>query len=79
MPKVTILYDTVRSEYLVEETSQAGHDENSGVEAVMEMKASHFKNMKRNEDRYYKDQETLHNMFLQAKQANAEGRVIRER
>ena len=75
MPKVTIVYYPGSGKYVVGETSIIGYDPETGMEAVMDMKASHLKNIRRNIARIEKDQSTLENFFIQAMIA---GREIRE-
>jgi hypothetical protein len=58
--EVTDTWPTLESEYAV----------------VVDMKASHYKNIKRNEERLLRDQNFLEKFFIEAQQA---GRPIRER
>lgn len=76
MPKVTIVYFPNTGKFTVDEMDRIGYDSDSGYEVVMDMKSSHFRNMKRNEDRYRRDQEALHKFFIEAQMS---GKQIRER
>lgn len=75
MPKVVITY---YPNYLEYDVTQVNKDyvPGSDYEVVMDMKASHYRNMKRNLARYVKDQEALQKFFIEAQMA---GRQIRER
>lgn len=73
MPRVLLHYDTVRAEYSIHESWDWPLGE---YDTVVFMKASHFRNIKRNDMRWNKDQEFLNNFFIEAQKA---GREICER
>lgn len=75
MPKVTIIFDHIKRRYFLELFDNVGKD-NDEWEVVMDMKASHFRNMRRNEDRFQRDQEALKKFFIEAQMS---GKEIRER
>lgn len=75
MPKVTIIFDRIKRRYFLELFDSVGKD-NDEWEVVMDMKASHFRNMRRNEDRFQRDQEALKKFFIEAQMS---GKEIRER
>ena len=75
MPKVVIEYDPELGEYDVFEVPKT-QIVDSEYAVVVDMKASHYKNIKRNEERWLKDQTFLENFFIEAQ---ASGRQIRER
>ena len=75
MPKVVITFDPEHHEYWVQEVPKTfTHDPEYQV--VMDMKASHFRNIMRNAERYERDLDTLRKFFIEAQMA---GRAIRER
>lgn len=74
MPKVVITWDTVFCKFLVERYK--GQPVDPEFQAVMDMKSSHYLNMKRNQVRVDTDQENLKSKFIQAQET---GREFRER
>jgi hypothetical protein len=76
VPKCVIEYDPETGEYDVFEVTDTWPTVESGYAVVVDLKASHYKNIKRNEERFLKDQEFLEKFFIEAQQA---GRPIRER
>lgn len=75
MPKVVITFDPEHHEYWVDEVSK-DFKPNPEYHAVMDMKASHFRNIRKNAQRYENDLDTLRKFFVEAQMA---GRQIRER
>lgn len=73
MPKILITFDYEHRSYFVE--PYRGQEVDPEYQAVMDMKASHFINIKRNEKRYENDRETLRKFFIQAQMR---GRQFRE-
>lgn len=74
MPKVVITFDPEHHDYYVEEV-QKGVNYNPEYQAIMDMKASHFRNILRNAKRYENDLETLRTFFIQSQMS---GREFRE-
>lgn len=74
MPTVKIAYDPTFQEFsLTESHKDAVLDPE--WEVLVDMKASHFRNMRRNQTRYNRDQEALQKFFIQAQMS---GTRIRE-
>lgn len=76
MPKVIIEYDPELGQYDVFEVTHSHPTLEPGYAVLVDMKASHYRNIKRNEERVVKDQRFLENFFIAAEEA---GRQIRER
>lgn len=76
MPKCVIEYDPESGNYDVFEVTDTWPTVESGYAVVVDLKASHYKNIKRNEERCFKDQRFLENFFIAAQES---GRQIRER
>ena len=76
MPRVIIEFDPELGEYDVFEVTDTWPTIDSEYVVLVDLKASHYKNIKRNEERVVKDQQFLRNFFIEAQQA---GRPIRER
>lgn len=74
MPRVVITFDTETS-MLFADTAQKDREYDPEYQVVMDMKASHYKNIKRNLMRFNQDQKTLLKFFIETQQA---GRPIRE-
>lgn len=75
MPKVVITFDPEHHEYWVE-TVEKDFKPDPEYQAVMDMKASHFRNIVKNAQRYENDLSTLHRFFVQAQMS---GRQFREK
>jgi hypothetical protein len=75
VPRCVIEFDPELGEYDLFEVPPTQQID-SEYAVVVDMKASHYKNIKRNEERFLKDQEFLEKFFIEAQQA---GRPIRER
>jgi hypothetical protein len=70
MPKVLIHYDTVRHELSVFDAwDWPPHPE---YDVVVHLKSSHYRNIKRNEQRWMKDQTFLNNFFIEAQRRGTE-------
>jgi hypothetical protein len=76
VPRVIIEFDPELGEYDIFEVTDTWPTIDSEYAVLVDMKASHYKNIKRNEERVLRDQQFLHNFFIEAQQA---GRPIRER
>ena len=76
MPRVIIEFDPELGEYDVFEVTDTWPTIDSEYAVLVDLKASHYKNIKRNEERVVKDQQFLHYFFIEAQKA---GRPIRER
>lgn len=74
MPRVVISYNPEFYEYDITQVPK-DYSSESEYEVTVEMKASHFRNMRRNMARVDKDQEFLTGLFIQAQSS---GRKIRE-
>lgn len=72
MPKVVISFDPEFGEYDVDTTWEEPLTE---YEALVFMKASHYRNIQKNLARAHKDQEFLEKFFIEAQMS---GRVISE-
>ncbi len=75
MPKVAITFDPEHHDYFVRVVDK-DYKPDEEYEAVMDMKASHFRNIIRNADRYENDLNTLRKFFIEAQMR---GRQFRER
>lgn len=75
MPKVIITFDKDYSFFGVSELKGTDEYIDPEYQVVMDMKASHYRNIRRNWSRYNNDQKALLNFFIQAQQT---GRVLRE-
>lgn len=76
MPKCIIGYDPVAGEYYAYEVTDKYPTVSSEYEVVVDMKASHYRNLKRHEEQWCKDQDFLEKFFFEAQSS---GRQIRER
>lgn len=76
MPRVIIEFDPELGEYDVFEVTDTWPTIDTEYAVLVDMKSSHYKNIKRNEERVYKDQQFLEKFFIEAQQA---GRPLRER
>lgn len=74
MPRVAITFDPDHHEYFVETVSR-DFEPTPEYQVVMDMKASHFRNILRNAERYQRDMDSLRKLFIEAEMA---GRTIRE-
>lgn len=74
MPKVVITFDPEHHDYYVEPAVK-GMEYNPEYQAVMDMKASHFRNILRNAKRYENDLATLRRFFIRSQMY---GREFRE-
>jgi hypothetical protein len=76
VPRVVIGDDPEYQDYRVNEVSKDFYPVDEDYQVVVDMKASHYRNIKRNEERFYRDQEFLQKFFIEAQES---GRQIRER
>lgn len=74
MPRVIIQFDPEIGEYYVFEDPK-GRGLDPDYEVAVDLKASHFRSIKRNSDQVAKDQDFLEKFFIRAQMA---GRAIRE-
>lgn len=74
MPKCVIKYDKQFGEYMVYPYTEGQNI--TEYEAIVFMKASHYRNMQKNIQRWVKDQDFLEKFFIEAQTA---GRTISER
>ena len=74
MPKVVISFDPEHHEYFV--TPYHGQTLNKEYDVIMDMKASHFRNILKNVQRYQNDLNSLRKLFVEAQMS---GRELRER
>ena len=74
MPKVVIHFDPEHHEYHVFQYVEGMVFDNE-YQVLVEMKASHYRNILRNESRHQNDRDTLRKFFVEAQMA---GRPIRE-
>lgn len=75
MPRVVIEYNPQYEEYAVCEVGKDFQVE-SDFQVIVDMKSSHYRNIKRNEERFDRDQAFLERFFIEAQEA---GKPIRER
>jgi hypothetical protein len=76
MPRVVIEFDPEEGRYDVFRVTDTWPTIDHEYAVLVDMKASHYNNIKRNEDRVNRDQEFLEKFFIEAQ---ALGRPIRER
>lgn len=75
MPRVIIEFNRNFGEYSVFEATDTWPTRESEYSVVVDMKSNHYRNLKRNEERYIKDQNFLEKFFVEAQMS---GRQIRE-
>lgn len=71
MPRVVISFDPEHHEYWVE-IARPGVEYDPEYQAVMHMKSSHFRNMRRNAVRFNNDRDTLRKFFIEAQMRGRE-------